>query len=144
MTGAGVADADSGELGVGSLLERERELGRLEHCLAEAELSRGRLVVVDGPAGIGKTSLLRATTELARGRGWTALAARGAPLEQNFAYGSVRQLFESLSLASGGPANGDILAGAATLAQAALGVGIPAATPHRATCRSRPSTGSTG
>jgi len=119
------ADAESGDLGVGSLLERERELGLLERCLADAERARGRLVVVDGPAGIGKTSLLRATTELARGRGFTVFAARGAPLEQNFSYGAVRQVFEPLSLPTGGRAEDDILTGAATLALRAWGEGEP-------------------
>ena len=119
------ADAVSGDLWVGSLLERERELGLLERSLADAERARGRLVVVDGPAGIGKTSLLRAAAELARGRGLTVLAARGAPLEQNFSFGAVRQLFEPHSLPSGRRADDDILTGAATLALRALGEGEP-------------------
>jgi DNA-binding CsgD family transcriptional regulator len=125
VTGGRGVDAVVGDFGVGSLLERERELELLDRCLADAQRARGRLVVVDGPAGIGKTSLLRAATEQARGRGLTVLAARGAPLEQNFSYGAVRQLFEPLSLRGGRPADDDILIGAATLALRALGQGEP-------------------
>ena len=100
MTVARGVDALSGDLEVGSLLERERELLLLERCVADAERARGGLLVIDGPAGIGKTSLLRAVTTLARGRGLTVLAARGVPLEQNFSFGAVRQLFEPLALPS--------------------------------------------
>ena len=125
MTVARGVDALSGDLEVGSLLERERELVLLERCVADAERARGGLVVIDGPAGIGKTSLLRAVTALARGRGLTVLAARGAPLEQNFSFGAVRQLFEPLALPNSRPAADDILTGAATLAMRALGEGGP-------------------
>jgi hypothetical protein len=38
-----------GELGLASLLERERELALLERCLADAGAGRGQLVVVEGP-----------------------------------------------------------------------------------------------
>jgi len=94
VTVARGVDALPGDLEVGSLLERERELQLLERCVADAEMARGALVVIDGPAGIGKTSLLRAVTAHARDRGLTVLAARGAPLEQNFSFGAARQLFE--------------------------------------------------
>jgi DNA-binding CsgD family transcriptional regulator len=95
-----------------SLLERERELAVLERCLAEAGTGHGRLVAMEGPAGIGKTALLGAARTLARERGVTVLSARAGPLEENFPYGVVRQLFEPVTLAPGGPA----LAGAAALA----------------------------
>jgi len=55
VTVARSVDALFGDLEVGSLLERERELQLLERCVADAELARGALVVIDGPAGIGKT-----------------------------------------------------------------------------------------
>ena len=44
----------------GVLLERNDELARIESALADACTGRGRFVVVEGPAGIGKTALLAA------------------------------------------------------------------------------------
>ena len=119
-TVARLADAVSGDLDLAALLERERELGVLERCLAHAGKGRGRLVVVEGPAGIGKTALLRAASVLARERAATVLAARGAPLEQSFSYGVVRQLFEPLALRSDRLETGGLLTGAAALAMRAF------------------------
>jgi ATP/maltotriose-dependent transcriptional regulator MalT len=120
VTVARLADAVSGELGLASLLERERELAVLERYLADAGAGRGRLVVVEGPAGIGKTALLGAGRRLAGERGVTVLSARGTPLERDFSYGVVRQLFEPFLVASGAPESGALLTGAAALAMPAF------------------------
>jgi DNA-binding CsgD family transcriptional regulator len=53
-------------------------------------------VVVDGPAGVGKTSLLDATRAAAADAGLLTLRARGAELERAFAFGVVRQLFDEV------------------------------------------------
>ncbi|HEV2811912.1 MAG TPA: AAA family ATPase, partial [Solirubrobacteraceae bacterium] len=45
------------------LLEREAEVAELEEAVAAARAGAGRLVVVEGPAGIGKTRLVRAARE---------------------------------------------------------------------------------
>ena len=45
--------------GPGELLEREAALALLESALGEAEAGSGRLVLVAGEAGVGKTALLR-------------------------------------------------------------------------------------
>ena len=63
-------------------LEREREVAAIERLLEHAAAARGQLVAVEGPAGIGKTTLLAAAATLARKRGATVLAARGSPLER--------------------------------------------------------------
>ena len=76
------------------LLERERELTELENALTEAQQGRGQVVLVEAPAGLGKTSLLRAASETAAGAGFTTLRARASELERDFAYGCVRQLVE--------------------------------------------------
>ena len=57
------------------LWEREASLGVLERCLADASDGGGRLVLVAGEAGVGKTSLVR---ELCRRHGTDARAWWGA------------------------------------------------------------------
>jgi DNA-binding CsgD family transcriptional regulator len=54
----------------------------------------GNILIVEGPAGIGKTELLRRATASAGVRGSAVLAARGGPLERDFPFGIVRQLLE--------------------------------------------------
>jgi DNA-binding CsgD family transcriptional regulator len=76
------------------LLERERELTELGTALTEAQEGRGHVVLVEAPAGLGKTSLLRAASETAAEAGFTCLRARATELERDFAYGCVRQLME--------------------------------------------------
>ena len=75
------------------ILERDAELAALAAAVAAAEVGRGCLVLVEGPAGIGKTTLLRAAC---RGPGARVLTARGLALEQGFGYGIVRQLLEEV------------------------------------------------
>lgn len=75
------------------LLERETEVTRLEESIAELEAGVASVVVVEGPAGIGKTTLLAAAREIAARRGLQVTAARGSPLEAELAFGVVLQLF---------------------------------------------------
>jgi DNA-binding CsgD family transcriptional regulator len=82
--------ADAG----GSLLERHEELSRIESALADARDGHGRFLVIEGPAGIGKTALLAAARTAAASRGMRVLRSRGTELERDFAFGVVRQLFE--------------------------------------------------
>ena len=86
-----------------TLLERERELAALRQALDDASERRGRVVLIEAPAGLGKTSLLRAASDTAAERGFTCLRARANDLERDFAYGCVRQLLEPAvaSLAGG-------------------------------------------
>jgi DNA-binding CsgD family transcriptional regulator len=78
----------------GLLLERDRELERIGECLQRARQGRGGALVVEGPAGIGKTALLAVARDVAEGEGFRVLRARGAELEREFAFGVVRQLVE--------------------------------------------------
>src|SRR4051794_34208747 len=97
------------------LLEREAELAALEAMLSAAQSGDGRLVVVEGTAGIGKTRLLTEARTLAGAAEFEVLTARGGELEGQFAFGIVRQLFEA-PLAAANPAmRADLLAGAAAL-----------------------------
>src|SRR5690348_3592482 len=102
------------------LLERDDELGRIEAALAQARLGRGTFVVVEGPAGMGKTALLAAARTAAAANGMRVLRARGAELEREFAFGVVRQLFEPPLAEAAEPARNDLLHGAAGDAAALL------------------------
>ena len=79
-----------------ALLERGEEIARVEAALTEASTGRGRFVLVEGPAGMGKTSLLAATRTSASSLGMRVLRSRAHELERDFAFGVVRQLFEPL------------------------------------------------
>ena len=76
----------------GLLLERDRELERIGGCLRRARQGRGGALVVEGPAGIGKTALLAVARDAAEGEGFRVLRARGAELEREFAFGVVRRV----------------------------------------------------
>ena len=54
------------------------------------------MIVVEGAAGIGKSSLLAAAGRSAEAQGATVLSARAGPLEQDAAWGVARQLFAPL------------------------------------------------
>jgi DNA-binding CsgD family transcriptional regulator len=102
------------------LFERDGELARVDALLAAARAGRGGVLLITGPAGIGKTVLLGATRERARRAGMRVLAGRGGELEGGFSFGVARQLFEPL-LAEAGTAERDaLLAGAARLGLIAL------------------------
>ncbi len=77
-----------------ALLERDREVAALAAAAADAVAGTARLVVVEGPAGIGKSRLLAALRAEAPGLGLRVLAARGGELEAEFPFGVVRQLWE--------------------------------------------------
>ena len=98
-----------------ALLERESESARLAALIGAARAGRGGVAVIEGPAGIGKTTLLRHAVALADDM--TVLTASGSELEHEFGFGVVRQLLER--------AAADRLEGAAALAAPALGVPAP-------------------
>jgi class 3 adenylate cyclase/DNA-binding CsgD family transcriptional regulator/RecA/RadA recombinase len=99
----------------GDLLEREAELAALDALLAAAPAG-GRLLAIEGPAGIGKTRLLAEARRRAQAAGTQVLAARGSELEHEIAYGAVRQLFEPLLASASEGERAALLAGAAELA----------------------------
>ncbi|HEX3805060.1 MAG TPA: AAA family ATPase [Solirubrobacteraceae bacterium] len=76
------------------LLERSNELNVLRAAIADARAGAGRLVLIEGPAGIGKTALLAQAREASADAGLQVLSARGHELEHEFAFGVARQLFE--------------------------------------------------
>jgi DNA-binding CsgD family transcriptional regulator len=111
----------------GPLLERNEELARIESALAEARTGRGRFLVIEGPAGIGKTALLAAArTEAAEG-GLRVLRSRTTEMETNFAFGVVRQLFEPPLAEASELERAELLQAAAGVAAGLLG--LPGAPP---------------
>lgn len=103
-----------------SLLERGEELVRIGGALARGSAGTGSLVVIEGPAGIGKTALLAAARRDAEMRGMQVLAARGAELERDYAFGVARQLLEPVLAQSSAEELTELLQGAAGLAASAL------------------------
>src|SRR6266540_1558601 len=111
----------------GPLLERNEELARIESALADARTGRGRFIVVEGPAGIGKTALLAAARTAAAEGGMRVLRSRGTELERDFAFGVVRQLFEPPLVEASELERADLLLAAAGVAGGLLG--LPGAPP---------------
>jgi DNA-binding NarL/FixJ family response regulator len=104
----------------GGLWEREGELARIDALLAAARSGRGGVLLITGPAGIGKTVLLAAARERAGQAGMRVLAGRGGELEGDFSFGVARQLFEPLLAGPGTAEREALLAGAARRALIAL------------------------
>lgn len=75
------------------LLERSRELKELRDGIARAGEGNGLTLLVEGPAGSGKSALLAAAVARASEAGVRVLRASGAELEREYAFGGVRQLF---------------------------------------------------
>jgi DNA-binding NarL/FixJ family response regulator len=103
------------------LLERERELDRIAGALGDAADGVGSVLLVEGPAGIGKTTLGLAAADAARSRGMHVLRAAGRELERDFAYGVVRQLLDPV-LRAAAPGDRERLLEGAGAASAALGL----------------------
>ena len=90
----------------GGLVERDREVTMLRNAMDAARRGAGQVIMIEGPPGIGKSSLLGVSLELARTAGLRRLRACGEPLEQRFAYGLVRQLLEPAFSGSSGAFSG--------------------------------------
>ena len=101
---------------MGSLREREREDAAIQELLD----GRGRMVLLEGRAGIGKTSLIELACSRAAGLGFEVLRARGSELEAGFAFGVVRQLFERRLAAAEPGERAALLAGPAAATRALL------------------------
>ena len=100
----------------GALLEREAELRAVDELLAAGRARRGHLLLVEGHAGIGKTSLLDAAVSRARESDMTVMRARASELESDFAFGIAVQLFEPLLAGADDETRDRLLAGSAALA----------------------------
>jgi DNA-binding CsgD family transcriptional regulator/Flp pilus assembly protein TadD len=107
------------------LVEREAELETVGRLLAAAGAGSGGVVVFEGPAGIGKSSLLAAARTAAAGA--RVVFARGGELERELPFGIVRQLLEPAVVACEPGERAALLAGAAALAKPVLFAADPEA-----------------
>jgi len=102
------------------LLERDAELGEIDDALVGAQAGEGWVVILDGPAGIGKTALLGAARERGERAGIVVLSARGTEFEGDFPYGLARQLLEATVRGADPARQQRLLGGAAALARPAV------------------------
>jgi len=86
----------------GLLIERAAELETIASAVVAAVAGSGSALLIEGPAGIGKTRLLGQACARAAEAGMTVLTARAAEFEDGYAWGVVRQLFGTPS-GGGGP-----------------------------------------
>jgi DNA-binding CsgD family transcriptional regulator len=86
-------------------------------AITEASTGRGGVILLEGPAGIGKTTLVQRVAEASQEAGIRVLSARGGELEHNLGFGIVGQLFAKLLRGSN-----DLLAGSAAPAGAIFGI----------------------
>ncbi len=104
------------------MLERETELAQLDSVFESAREGHGRIALLEGPAGEGKSTLLAAAAARAGAAGLTVLSARGSELEREFPFGVMRQLFEPVLASADAKRRSALLGGAAVPAGRALGL----------------------
>jgi DNA-binding CsgD family transcriptional regulator len=107
---------------LGVSLGRERELAEIGRVIDAAREGSGGLVVVEGPAGIGKTRLLEEAVRAASAAGVGVLGARGSEFEAEIGFGVARQLFEPMLRAASARARRRLLDGVARVGARALGL----------------------
>jgi DNA-binding CsgD family transcriptional regulator len=106
-----------------TLLDRSEERKRLDGLLAAlAKDGTGGVVLVEGPAGIGKSSLVAAALEEVPA-GFTVLRAHGTELESGLAFGAARDLFGEAVARLPAAEREQLFDGPAGLARPVLGFG---------------------
>ena len=104
-------------------MQRDDEFALLDAALDSARSGAGATMLIEGPAGIGKTSLLASVRERGAIAGMTVLHGGGSPLEREYAMGVVRQCLEPAVRVHAD--RDDLFGGAARLAQSAV-LDVPA------------------
>ncbi|HEV2774552.1 MAG TPA: AAA family ATPase, partial [Solirubrobacteraceae bacterium] len=77
-----------------SLVARERELSQIDALLSSARSGSGSVLLIEGPAGIGTTSLLAVARGWASDGGMRVLHGRASELERDYPLGVIRQCLE--------------------------------------------------
>jgi class 3 adenylate cyclase/tetratricopeptide (TPR) repeat protein len=78
------------------LVGRERELAQLEDWLIEALAGHGRVLVLEGPAGVGKSHLATTLAEHARQRGMRVAMGVCQLVDQQRSYAAWNDIFRAL------------------------------------------------
>ncbi|MFK4084691.1 AAA family ATPase [Kribbella sp. NPDC020789] len=107
------------------VFERPDELGRIAAALDAAGRGEGKVVVIEGEAGIGKSRLVAETRAMAKERGFVRMQATGDEVESAMAWGVVRQLIERSIARYAGETRAAIIAGPAGRAIEALDKAAP-------------------
>jgi DNA-binding CsgD family transcriptional regulator len=105
------------------LLDRDEELERLNGVVTRLQRDQqGGAVLIQGPAGIGKSSLMDAAVAKARETGLHVTRARGSELESGLAFGAVRELLAPVVMKIPQKDRDRIFEGPAQLARPVLGL----------------------
>ena len=112
----------SGNGRAGRLVERDAELAGIAASLDAARAGNGSVLLIEGPAGIGKTALVDAGRAHAVERGMRVLHACGTEFEREYPFGIVRQCLQPVVRRDAERER--LLHGAAQLAEPVL-VGVP-------------------
>lgn len=102
------------------LVERASAVERIRDAIDSASAGEGRLVLIEGEAGVGKTTLLALAAGVAADAGVRVCSARGTEFEGDLPNGVVRQLFASFAQDSDPERRASCFAGAAGLAEGVL------------------------
>jgi hypothetical protein len=105
------------------LLERSRELAAIDELVSGVAVGRQGVLLFEGPAGIGKTTLLELAAERGRDAGLMVLLARGGELEHALPFGIAAQLFDRAVHDLDRAGRDLVLDDAAGLAGPVLGIG---------------------
>jgi DNA-binding CsgD family transcriptional regulator len=112
------------------LWDREAELALINSAIQGVRGGDSRIVVIEGPSGIGKTRLLLAAQRVGRLAGVRIASARASELERDYPFGIARQWIEpALSAASADERNA-LLDGAARPAAQVLSTQPPSPPLH--------------
>src|SRR2546430_408445 len=108
----------------GPLIERDAELDVLHDAVNGLSKGAGRVVVVDGSAGLGKSALVDHAATIAARAGCSVRRAAPSPRESQFAFGVVRTLLETPLVDAPEPERAQLLDGAGAAAGALLLDGV--------------------
>ncbi|WP_307855788.1 ATP-binding protein [Kibdelosporangium banguiense] len=106
-----------------ALFDRDGQLATLERLAEAAQAGEGAAALVRAGAGMGKTSLLNVLADREATRGARVVRASGGELEQDFAFGVVRQMLEQILTQAPAAVRDRLLAGPAGQATQILGAG---------------------